>query len=178
MNTHKVYKTVHVLTGRYYIGKTNGNNPSYLGSGVLFRKYLKKYGPEAFTQEILFDRLTKEEADFLEESLVTQQVVDDPLSLNLTCGGRGGYQSIEHKEKIANLNRQKAKNPQFIKKLSAAKKGDKNPAKRPDVKTKLRQAALKRERVECPHCSKSIAINTANQFHFNNCKKRKEVISA
>lgn len=178
MNTHRVYKTVHVLTGRYYIGKTNGNNPAYLGSGTLFQKYLKKYGPDAFTQEILFDRLTKEEAEYIEESLVTQQVVDDPLCLNLTCGGRGGYQSKEHREKIANLNRQKAKNPQFIKKLSAAKKGNNNPAKRADVRVKLRQAALRRERVECPHCSRSISINTANQFHFDNCKLRKEVVDA
>lgn len=178
MNTHRVYKTVHVLTGRYYIGKTNGNNPTYLGSGTLFRKYLKKYGPEAFAQEILFDRLTKEEAEYIEESLVTQQVVDDPLCLNLTCGGRGGYQSKEHREKIANKNRQKAKNPKFLKKLSLAKLGEKNPAKREDVREKLKLAASKRQKLQCPHCFKSIAINTANQFHFENCKFRKEVIDA
>ena len=175
MNTHKVYKTVHVLSGRYYIGKTNGNNPTYLGSGTLFQKYLKKYGPDTFTQEILFDKLTKEEAEYIEESLVTQKVVDDPLSMNLTCGGRGGYQSTQHREKIADLNREKPNNQEYIKKLSAAKKGNKNLAKREEVRDKLRQAALNRKSVECPHCSRSIAINTANQFHFNNCKVRKEL---
>jgi hypothetical protein len=178
MNTHKVYKTVHVLTGKFYIGKTNGNNPSYLGSGVLLQKYLKKYGPQAFIQEILFDNLTKEEAEFIEESLVTQQVVDDPLCLNLTCGGRGGYQSIEHREKISNSNRIKAKDPKFINKLSIAKLGHKNPAKREDVRLKLKEARAKMPKVECPYCHKVVSKNTANQHHFDNCKVRKEVANA
>jgi len=38
-----------------YVGSTNGKNPKYIGSGILFNAALKKYGLENFEKEILYE---------------------------------------------------------------------------------------------------------------------------
>lgn len=176
---YQVYRTVNSVNGKYYIGVHNGKDPYYLGSGTALSRAVQKYGRDCFIKTVLLSNLTQEQAFKLEQKIITQDIVDDPLCYNLTTGGiGGGTKSKQHIAKLAENNRKKAKDPKFIKKLSKAKLGDKNPAKRPDVKRKLRQAALNREKLECPHCGRFIAINTAHQWHFNNCKVRKEVANA
>jgi len=49
--------------------------------------------------------------------------------------------------------------------------GDNNPSKRPDVKIKLKQIAINRPFVVCPHCGKEGKASPGMyQFHFKNCK--------
>jgi len=62
---HYVYITTNVVNGRQYIGDHSSNNlnDNYLGSGVAFRKAIKKYGKENFTKQILELFNTKEEAE-------------------------------------------------------------------------------------------------------------------
>lgn len=38
-----------------------------------------------------------------------------------------------------------------------------------EVIDKIRSKALKRSKVECPHCKKKISVNVANRWHFSNC---------
>jgi hypothetical protein len=66
------------------------------------------------------------------------------------------------------------------KKTSLALKGRPSPMK---GRTQTEEAKLKMSKtrkgvpkikVSCPKCSKSVAINTANRWHFNNCKTQKE----
>jgi hypothetical protein len=38
-----IYKKLLIPTGRYYIGQHNGNDPNYYGSGVEWKKDIKKY---------------------------------------------------------------------------------------------------------------------------------------
>ena len=49
-------------------------------------------------------------------------------------------------------------------------KGDKNPAKRPEVREKMRLAALKIGNSICPHCGKNGRGNSMKRWHFDNCK--------
>ena len=61
-----------------------------MGSGKLVRYSLSKHGREMHAKEILATYATREELIAAEIALVTQEVVDDPLSMNLRVGGCGG----------------------------------------------------------------------------------------
>jgi hypothetical protein len=43
-----IYKTTNIINGKYYVGKDINNSESYLGSGVLLKRAIKKYGKENF----------------------------------------------------------------------------------------------------------------------------------
>lgn len=88
-NNHCVYVTIH-KDGRYYIGKSTTYQISkgYKGSGVLISRVLKKY-PGQFKTYVVKSGLTRDEAYFIEEMLVDDDTLADPLCLNLTRGGQG-----------------------------------------------------------------------------------------
>ena len=52
-----IYKIVHLETGSYYIGRRESmksiQNDPYMGSGILIKKAIKKYGKLAFSKLIL-----------------------------------------------------------------------------------------------------------------------------
>jgi len=63
-----LYKTTNLINNKTYIGihQTNDLNDGYLGSGIAFKKALKKYGKENFFREIIetcssFDELLEKE---------------------------------------------------------------------------------------------------------------------
>lgn len=88
-----VYKTTHIPTGKFYIGKhsTADLSDGYMGSGIALSKAIRKYGKESFKMEILTFCESKEELSILEGRLVTQELVDDPMCYNLKLGGEGGW---------------------------------------------------------------------------------------
>jgi len=86
-----IYKIINNTNGKYYIGKTNGKDPNYFGSGKLLRQAVKKYGLENFTRIILeevdsLDALNTREREWIAET----NAVEDPMSYNLAQGGEGG----------------------------------------------------------------------------------------
>jgi hypothetical protein len=48
-----IYKTTNLINGKIYIGKDSKNNSKYLGSGLLLKRAILKYGKENFKKEIL-----------------------------------------------------------------------------------------------------------------------------
>lgn len=48
-----VYLITNLVNNKKYVGMDSNNNPSYLGSGTLILKALKKYGRKNFKKEIL-----------------------------------------------------------------------------------------------------------------------------
>lgn len=65
--------------------------------------------------------------------------------------------------------------------LSKSKLGDRNPAygkeahnkgipMSEEAKLKMREAAILREKLKCPHCDKICSISHAKRYHFDNCK--------
>jgi len=108
-----IYKTINTFTGEYYIGKDANNNPAYLGSGLILKRAIKKYGHECFEKIILEVCETKEQLNTAEQKWVTLEVVQDPLSYNIAFGGHGGN-LFTHEQKIENG---------ICKKISDAHKG-------------------------------------------------------
>lgn len=94
-----IYKVVNKINGKYYIGKHVTINPydTYLGSGKLINKAIKKYGRENFTKEILCYTDNKELLIKKEIEIVNEDVVNDQMSYNMATGGGGGFTVEEAK---------------------------------------------------------------------------------
>lgn len=105
---YTVYKTINLINGKFYIGthKTNDPNDSYLGSGTLLKKAIKKHGRDNFRKDVLFvfdnpaDMFTKE------AELVDEEFLSENNTYNLKIGGEGGFDWINsNDEAVASKNR-------------------------------------------------------------------------
>lgn len=86
-----IYKTTNNITGKIYIGKDKKNNPKYLGSGLILRQAIKKYGKENFTKVVLEHCSDEQELDIREKFWIKHyQSTDRGVGYNLTEGGTGG----------------------------------------------------------------------------------------
>jgi len=95
MTTFTVYKITNLLNSRYYFGvhETSKPNDDYLGSGIVIKRAVKKYGRHNFTKEILFQFPSASEA-YTKEVELLQFARQDPLCYNLHEGGQGGFKYI------------------------------------------------------------------------------------
>ncbi|NMC60393.1 MAG: GIY-YIG nuclease family protein [Candidatus Methanofastidiosa archaeon] len=103
---HYVYITTNVVNGKQYIGDHSSNNlnDNYLGSGVAFRKAIKKYGKENFTKQILELFNTKEEAEGAQLFYIERFNTLIPNGYNISPSGGihwGGVHSEESKRKMS-----------------------------------------------------------------------------
>ena len=102
---HYIYKiTRNDGSGKYYIGmhSTDDLEDGYFGSGQLLWKSIKKHGKEAHSKEILEFLPSRQELKARERELVNEEIVNDPLCMNLKLGGEGGgkFWSDEHRTKF------------------------------------------------------------------------------
>ena len=88
-----VYRTTNLTNGKYYIGChcTFKLDDGYLGSGMRIQRAIAKYGRENFKLQILQFFETREEALAREKELVTEELLKDPMCMNLKPGGNGGW---------------------------------------------------------------------------------------
>lgn len=88
---HIVYRTTCTITSHYYIGvhSTRDLDDGYIGSGVKFLNYVKRYGKENFYRTIISFHTTRDEAFTHEREMLTEEVLADKNCLNLVEGGRG-----------------------------------------------------------------------------------------
>jgi len=67
----QIYLTINKSNGKMYIGKDTKSREDYLGSGILLKKAIEKYGRESFVKIILADgiecpkKLAEEESKFI-----------------------------------------------------------------------------------------------------------------
>jgi hypothetical protein len=86
-----IYKIINKQNGRWYIGKTNGQDPNYMGSGKLLKQAYAKYGKQNFEKIVLEICSSLEELNQREQHWITESgALSDPLSYNLAEGGSGG----------------------------------------------------------------------------------------
>jgi len=120
---HYIYKiTRNDGSGKYYIGmhSTDDLEDGYFGSGQLLWKSIAKHGKEIHSKEILEFLPTRQELKTRERELVNEEIVNDPLCMNLKLGGEGGggFISEEHQRKCAEAAKIKlltvGRNPKWI----------------------------------------------------------------
>ncbi len=87
-----IYLTVNLTNGKIYMGahSTNDLEDGYLGSGVLLRKAIAKYGEDNFKRYIV-EHLDDPYAMYSRErELVNEEFVKRRDTYNVEIGGRGG----------------------------------------------------------------------------------------
>lgn len=90
-NCMHIYKIINKQNGRWYIGKHNGHDPNYMGSGKILKQALDKYGRDSFERVILEQVDSQERLDDRERYWIAEtDAVNDPMSYNLADGGAGG----------------------------------------------------------------------------------------
>lgn len=92
MKQYYIYITTNKLSGMKYIGKHYGElDDNYLGSGLLLKRAIDKYGKENFEKEILY--ISKNEKENCEKEkyfINLYNATQNPLFYNIHEGGTGG----------------------------------------------------------------------------------------
>jgi hypothetical protein len=90
---HFIYKTTCKVNGKFYYGmhSTDDLNDGYIGSGTQLSRSIKKHGRENFSMEILEFLPDREALKKREAELITEELLHDPMCMNLTLGGGGGW---------------------------------------------------------------------------------------
>ena len=90
---HYVYCIENLINGKVYVGKHSTKNfdDGYMGGGTRIRHAIAKHGLENFRRHILKEFETSEEALEFEKLLVTEELVSDENTYNLTLGGTGSW---------------------------------------------------------------------------------------
>lgn len=111
-----VYVTTNLINNKKYLGKHNGKNKNYLGSGFLLKKAIEKYGKENFLIEIIEEFDNEYDAYELEKKLsIEWNIVESDEWYNMKVGGEGfssgkfhpmfGIQKTEeHRQKLSEAN--------------------------------------------------------------------------
>lgn len=88
---HTVYKTTNLINGKIYIGihSSSDQYDSYLGSGLILKHAIKKYGKHNFKKEVLLCALAQEYLYEFEKSFI-QMICNNENSYNISKGGHGG----------------------------------------------------------------------------------------
>lgn len=133
---YTVYKHKNKLNGKVYIGITGRNVKDrwgYNGNGYCrnpyFNKAIKKYGWDNFDHKILYENLTKEQAEQMEMKLIAYyDSTNRDKGYNIDKGGSGAERLTEEtKRKISESHKGIIPNEETRKKLSKAKSGKNNP---------------------------------------------------
>lgn len=128
---HYIYKTVNLQNGKYYIGKHTGKvDDNYLGSGVILKQAIEKYGKDSFQKEVLVICITEQELNYWEKKIINLQI-QDPNCYNIAPGGEGGY-TVKHfsesekrkiRQKASNaIKKYRRENPEEVKRWQSAQK--------------------------------------------------------
>ncbi len=125
---HYIYIITNLTNKKQYIGEHSSNTEDeYMGSGLLIKKALKKYGRKNFKKEILEFFPSKKEAFDSQGRYIKQCNTLVPNGYNIDKNG-GTRPSLEFiNEKISNKNKGIKRNEDSKKKLSQIMTGEKNP---------------------------------------------------
>jgi hypothetical protein len=98
---HFIYKIVNIKSGRYYIGmhSTHNLDEGYMGGGKRITNSVRRHGKEAHTKEILEYFNDRESLRQREIELVNEELLNDPMCMNLQPGGGGGFINEDHMKK-------------------------------------------------------------------------------
>ena len=156
-------------SGRLYVGQTNNYNNrmrlhqrEYSGC-VAIRDAIQKHGWENIKHFILMEDLSLEEANYWEEHYISIFDCQAPNGYNLTSGGDNFEVSQITKDRMSVSGKAAHARPEVKANHKAAKMGDKNPMKIPEVKAR-HKAAMNSPEVKEKHRE---AVKAAMNKHEN-----------
>ena len=101
---HYIYKITCLKNDRYYIGmhSTDNLDDGYMGGGKIIKNSIKKHGKDLHRKEVLEFFENRELLRNRETELVNENLLKDPMCMNLQPGGGGGggFSSEEHRKKF------------------------------------------------------------------------------
>lgn len=117
-----IYKITNLINNKIYIGKHSTDNldDGYMGSGVAIHRAYKKYGVENFTKEYIAFCDTEDKLNWFERFYIKKYKAKEN-GYNITEGGDGGLG-----REPWNKGLKKCYSEELIRKLSEAKKGERN----------------------------------------------------
>lgn len=152
-----IYKVTNTINNKIYIGQTIQSFKSRKNQHICsaftrkskyyFHNALRKHGKENFTWEVIDKCSSKSELDDMEFHYIKQYNSKTPNGYNLTDGydnSTFGLKYTKAQRKAVSLRTRGKNNPNYGN--GDKIKGNKNPAKRPEVKEKIRQKAFARGR--------------------------------
>ena len=139
-NNYKIYVHVNKINGKLYIGQTcqkNINNRWRKGKGYkdnpLFWNALEKYGWDNFEHIVLFENLSLDMTNIIEEELIKKyNTTNDKFGYNINFGGGNKRLSESTKNKLSKLAKvrmnsyTKEKLKEIGRKISIANSGENN----------------------------------------------------
>jgi len=114
---HFIYKTTNIINEKFYIGmhSTDNINDGYIGSGKRLWHSINYHGKENFNFEIIEFLPDRNSLKEKEKSIINEELLDNPLCMNLKIGGEGGSfyyytDAIRKKIGLTNSIKQKGEN--------------------------------------------------------------------
>lgn len=83
---------------------TSNLNDEYLGSGKILKRSINKYGRENHKIEILEFLPDREALKKREKELITEDLLKDPMCINIAFGGEGGITYFDKKIRSSTLS--------------------------------------------------------------------------
>lgn len=90
-----IYRITNTVNNKTYVGQRHYEkdftNDKYMGSGILIKAAIKKYGKDKFKKEIIYSRiLNKKTADSVERYAIKKERSLGHSEYNISDGGTGG----------------------------------------------------------------------------------------
>lgn len=137
-DNYKIYVHINKSNGKMYIGQTIYEDPNIRwknGYGYKGNQYfwnsIQKYGWDNFEHIVLIENLSLEEANLIEEELISKyNTTNKNIGYNLRPGGKNSKNTIETNKKISNAKLGHSVSKETRKRISknhADCKGENNP---------------------------------------------------
>ena len=145
-----IYKTTNLTNNKIYIGQKRSDTflgNSYLGSGLLLSKAVKKYGVDNFIVEQLDTCSSKQELDKKEQFYIKKYNANNfNIGYNIACGGQGGNLGDIVNKKISSTLKGHSTSTETRTKISKSLHGNKLSQ---ETKDKISKANIGRTRSQC-----------------------------
>ena len=104
---HYIYKITCIINERYYIGmhSTDNLDDGYFGGGKRIKNSVKKYGKNSHRKEIIEFLDDRKMLGIREKDIVNNELINDPLCLNLCIGGHYYDRGWTNEDRIKGLNK-------------------------------------------------------------------------
>lgn len=174
-----IYRITNKINGKTYIGqhkvKSVLKEDGYMGSGLVLKSAIKKYGRKNFEKTYITIAMSQSEANVLEQFYIEEERAKGKAEYNIMGGGQGKERKVserskqkarenackywlgkhlseEHKRKISESNKGKKLSEKTKRHLSDVRKGKKIPK----ISEKLKQykwynnGLVNTRAIECP----------------------------